>query len=68
MVIHSNTAESFFALLKRGHYRTFHKLSKKHINRYCDEFSFRWTHRKVTDAERREQAIKGAVGKRLMYK
>jgi transposase-like protein len=68
LVIHSNTAESFIALLKRGHYGTFHKLSKKHINRYCDEFSFRWTYRKVTDAERRERAIQGAEGKRLMYK
>jgi transposase-like protein len=66
--IHSNTAESFIALLKRGHYGTFHKLSKKHINRYCDEFSFRWTYRKVTDAERRVLALKGAEGKRLMYK
>lgn len=68
LAIHSNTAESFFALMKRGHYGTFHKLSKKHINRYCDEFSFRWTHRKTTDAERREAALRGAEGKRLMYR
>ena len=46
---HTNTAESFFALLKRGHYGTFHQLSKKHLHRYVDEFSFRWNHRKVSD-------------------
>ncbi len=65
--VHSNTAESFFALLKRGHYGVFHQLSKKHLHRYCDEFSFRWDHRKVSDGERMTAAIKGAKGKRLMY-
>ena len=43
---HTNTAESFFALLKRGHYGIFHSLSKRHLHRYCDEFSFRWNNRK----------------------
>jgi transposase-like protein len=64
---HVNTAESFFALLKRGHYGIFHKLSKKHLHRYCTEFGFRWMHRKVTDGERMVAAIKGVTGKRLMY-
>lgn len=65
--INSNTAESFFALLKRGHYGIFHHLSKKHLSRYCDEFSFRWNHRKVSDGERLTAAVEGAEGKRLMY-
>jgi len=64
----TNTAESFFALLKRGHYGTFHHLSKKHMHRYCDEFSFRWNGRKLKDVERRDAAVKGAEGKRLMYR
>lgn len=67
-VVHSNTAESFFALLKRGHYGTFHHISEKHIQRYCNEFAFRWSNRKVSDAERTKEAIRGAEGKRLMYK
>ena len=66
--VHTNTAESFFALLKRGHYGVFHQLSKKHLHRYCDEFSFRWDHRRVTDGERMTAAIKGVKGKRLMYR
>src|SRR5437867_1074435 len=33
LVAHVNTAESFFALLKRGHYGIFHQLSKKHLHR-----------------------------------
>jgi len=67
LVVHTNTAESFFALLKRGHYGIFHQISKKHLHRYCDEFGFRWDHRKVSDGERMVAAIKGAEGKRLMY-
>jgi transposase-like protein len=68
LVAHTNTAESFFSLLKRGHYGVFHQISKKHLHRYCTEFGFRWNHRKVTDGERMVSAIKGAEGKRLMYK
>ena len=43
-------------------------MSRKHLHRYCDEFSFRWDYRKTTDGERTESAIEGAPGKRLMYK
>lgn len=64
----TNTAESYFALLKRGVMGTFHHVSKKHLNRYCDEFSFRWNNRKVDDGNRAVEAIKGIVGKRLMYR
>lgn len=58
-VITTNSAESYFALLKRGIHGTFHHVSKKHLSRYCDEFSFRWSHRKETDGERTEAAIRG---------
>jgi len=60
--------ESFFALLKRGHYGIFHQLSKKHMHRYCNEFGFRWNNRTVTDGERMMAAIGGIEGKRLFYK
>ena len=65
---HTNTAESFFALLKRGVYGTFHHVSKQHLHRYCNEFCFRWNGRELMDSERRDQAVKGVEGKRLMYK
>lgn len=66
--IHTNTVESYFALLKRGHYGIYHKMSRKHLGRYCEEFSFRWDHRKVSDGERTEAAMAGAEGKRLTYR
>jgi transposase-like protein len=66
--INTNTAESFFALLKGGHYGIFHQLSKKHLHRYCNEFGFRWNRRKTTDGQRMVEAIQGAKGKRLFYR
>jgi transposase-like protein len=66
--INVNSAESYFALLKRGVHGTFHHVSKQHLARYCDEFSFRWSQRKTTDGERAVAAIRGSEGKRLTYK
>jgi transposase-like protein len=66
--VNCNTNESYFALLKRGVHGTFHHVSKTHLQRYCDEFSFRWNNRKTTDGERTENAIRGAWGKRLSYR
>jgi hypothetical protein len=67
-IAHSNTAESFYALLKRGFVGSFHRWSPQHLHRYCAEFDFRWTHRKSTDFERTLAAIQGSEGKRLTYK
>jgi transposase-like protein len=64
----TNEAEAFFALLKRGITGSFHSVSKKHLNRYCDEFSFRWSLRKLEDADRTFRAIVASEGKRLIYK
>jgi transposase-like protein len=66
--VHTNTAESYFALLKRGVYGTFHHISKKHMHRYCAEFDFRWNGKELMDSERRDEAVKGAEGKRLYYR
>jgi hypothetical protein len=66
--VHTNTVEGYFALLKRGVMGSFHHVSDKHLFRYCDEFSFRWNHRKIDDSDRTIEAIKGAEGMRLMYR
>lgn len=64
----SNTAESFFALLKRGVYGTYHRISKKHLPKYAAEYEHRWNGRKGSDGDRMGAAIKQATGKRLTYK
>ena len=43
--VHSNTAESYGAILERAKQGVFHYLSKMHLSRYLNEFGFRWNHR-----------------------
>ena len=38
-MVHTNGVESFWAMLKRAHKGTFHKISPKHLNRYVQEFA-----------------------------
>jgi transposase-like protein len=66
--IHTNTAESSFALLKRGITGIYHSVSKEYLHRYLWQFDFLWNLRKANDGERTVAAIKCAEGKRLMYK
>ena len=47
-IVSTNFAESYFSLLKRGIFGAFHHVSKKHMQRYLDEFDFRWNRRKLT--------------------
>ena len=68
MIIHTNFAESYHSLLKRGLFGAFHHVSAEHLHRYVNEFSFRWNSRKETDGERTERAIRATEGKRLTYK
>ena len=65
---HSNTAENFFSILKRGVVGTYHHWSPAHMHRYLAEFDFRYSHKDVTDAERSDELLKGIVGKRLTYR
>lgn len=67
---HSNTVESYFGILKRGITGVYHHVSEEHLQRYLDEFDFRFSNRKslgVDDAMRAERLLKGVVGKRLTY-
>ena len=40
--IHTNTIEGFWALLKRGMFGQFHSVSRRHLQRYVDEFCYRY--------------------------
>jgi len=46
---HTNTIESFWALLKRGITGQYHQVSRKHLPRYIDEFCYRHNNRKSAD-------------------
>ncbi len=67
----TNTIESYFAILKRGIFGTFHHVSQQHLKRYLAEFDFRYNEREslgVTDEDRMAKSIPGIVGKRLTYR
>lgn len=66
---HSNTVESYFAILKRGVTGTFHSISEAHLHRYLAEFDFRYNTREalgIDDNKRAALLLTGAKGKRLM--
>ena len=42
-------------------------LSEAHLHRYLAEFDFRHNTRAMSDAERGDELLRGAKGKRLMY-
>ena len=68
--IHTNAIESYFATFKRGIMGTYHHVSQQHLKRYLTEFDFRYNQREalnVTDAQRAAKALRGTVGKRVMY-
>lgn len=64
---HTNNIEGYWSILKRGIIGTFHVVSPKHLQRYCDEFAHRYNTRALNNIERFAQAIKQCAGKRLTY-
>jgi len=66
--VNTNTAESSFALVKRGITGVYHNVSKKYLHRYLWQFDFVWNTRKMNDGERTAELIRVTEGKRLMYK
>ena len=65
--VHTNTAESSHALVKRGIVGIYHNVSREYLHRYLWQFDFLWNNRELNDGERTVLAIKAAEGKRLMY-
>jgi transposase-like protein len=65
---HTNTVEGFFALLKRAVYGQFHHVSEAHLHRYLAEADFKYNTRSETDADRADALLRGAKGKRLLYR
>ncbi len=47
---------------------TYHAVSRHHLDRYANGFTFRWNTRKMSDHVRIEALMAAAIGKRLTYR
>ena len=65
---HTNGIESFWAMLKRAHKGTFHKLSPKHLDRYVQEFAGKHNLRHADTGDQMRGLVERMDGKRLRYK
>jgi transposase-like protein len=55
--IHTNTIENFWSTLKRGIYGIYHQTSRKHMQRYLEEFAYRYNHRAMSDNFKFDQLL-----------
>jgi transposase-like protein len=62
----TNNAEGAFSWFKREIFGTYHSISPKHCQRYCDMFVFRYNTRKLTD-KLRFDTVMGMKSTRLRF-
>jgi transposase-like protein len=65
--VHINTIESFWSCLKRGIIGIYHSFGSKHLQKYLDEFAFRYNNRGLSE-ELRFCYFFSNMGNRLKYK
>jgi hypothetical protein len=61
--VHTNHVENFWSVMKRGVYGIYHQISYKHLQRYCDEYSYRYNSRGMTDPERFTDSLQNIEGR-----
>ena len=69
--VHTNSAEGYFSIFKRGMRGVYQHCGEKHLHRYLAEYDFRYNYRIAlgfNDGERAAIAVQGAAGKRLTYR
>jgi hypothetical protein len=64
--IHVNGVENFWSVMKRAIYGIYHQIRYKHLQRYCDEFTYRYNSRTIKDGQRFHLSL-GRIEGRLTY-
>lgn len=65
--VHTNNIESFWAFLKRGLKGIYHHCSDQHLEKYINEFTFRFNIRKLSKGSKFDVLLANSKG-RLDYK
>jgi len=66
--VSTNSIECFWSHLKRGINGTYHWISKKHTQKYTDEFTLRFNTREYNEKNRFDLVLLSSVSKRLTYR
>ena len=64
---HTNGIESFWSGIKRGYMGVYHKMSRKHLHLYVNEFVLRQNIRTSDTIDQMKEIVQGFEGKRLKY-
>jgi len=65
--LHTNTIENFWSTFKRGYVGIYHYMSPKHLNRYTNEFGYRYNNREFKGVEKFVDMVKNSGKVRLTY-
>jgi transposase-like protein len=69
--VHTNSAEGYFSIFRRGMRGVYQHCDEKQLHRYLAEYDFRYIHRTglgFNDGGRAALAVENAAGKRLTYR
>jgi transposase-like protein len=66
-IVRTNSIEGFWCHMKRGINGIYHHVSKQHLQRYTDEYVYRYNTRHISDPDRFEKCLREIEG-RLTYK
>lgn len=64
--VHTNSIESFWAIIKRGYVGIYHQWSKKHLKRYIREYTYKFNNK--SSANISEIILHNTIGRYLSYK
>lgn len=64
--VHTNSIEGFWSLLKRGVVGIYHSMSDKHLQKYIDEFVFRYNTRDMSENYRFDRMLNN-INSHLTY-
>ena len=66
-MVHTNSAEPFWSMLKRAHMGTFHKLGPKHLECYARQFADKQNFREFNTVDQLGAIASSMTGKHLPY-